>query len=241
MCCSGGGGNFPSPDEIGQAGARYNRIDQYTPWGSLTYSGPDRSVATQQLPPEMLALQNQMMGLRGGALAQLLARFGGTPTNIQNQSAPPTNWTVQGAQDPKDPFYQDPEDPNSPVYPWEDGSKVGTLTGMMAPLDASGRVAPIDGQSVPIDGQTSPIPGYVPGYDGENGYATSAYGDIGLPYDLGIDSMPSYEEDRKRYEQAYMDRARGLLDPIFQDKQASLDQQMANRGMPIGIPRLAIC
>ncbi len=31
-----------------------------------------------------------------------------------------------------------------------------------------------------------------------------------------------------------MDRARGLLDPMFADKHATLDQQLANRGMPTG-------
>jgi hypothetical protein len=78
-----------------------------------------------------------------------------------------------------------------------------------------------------------PIPGFVPGYGG-GGYVTDDYQNIGLPYDLGLDTMPSYEEDRARYEQAYMDRARGLLDPIFSEQQMTLDERLANRGMPTG-------
>ena len=62
---------------------------------------------------------------------------------------------------------------------------------------------------------------------------TPAYQDINLPYDLGMDDV-SFQEDRARYEKSYMDRARGLLDPMFADKQATLDQQLANRGMPTG-------
>ena len=233
MCCSGGGGDFPTPDEIGRAGARYNRIDQNTPWGSLTYSGTDRNTATQQLSPEMLALQNQMMGVRGAALARLLSRFGGTPTNIQNPTIPETGWS--DLDDPKDPFIQTEEELEGSTL-FMDPDK-GTTDGRMVISGEDEGLVPMSklpmGEIAPV-GNNLPIPGYVPGYDGEDGYVTRGYGDIGLPYDLGIDSMPSYEEDRARYEQAYMDRARGLLDPVFQEQQATLDQVLANRGLPTG-------
>lgn len=43
----------PDPNQIAQADATYNRIDQYTPFGSLTYGGPNRNQATLAFSPEL--------------------------------------------------------------------------------------------------------------------------------------------------------------------------------------------
>ena len=93
MCCSGGG-NFPSADEIGQAGARYNRIDQWTPWGSTTYHGPERNIAVQRLSPGMRQLEESLMGLRMGAMSSLMDRFGANRFAMPNPSA--SDWRRGG-------------------------------------------------------------------------------------------------------------------------------------------------
>lgn len=43
----------PDPREIAQTEAEFNRLDQYTPFGSLTYGGPSRNQATLTLSPEL--------------------------------------------------------------------------------------------------------------------------------------------------------------------------------------------
>lgn len=52
----------PDPNQIAQTDVLYNRINQTTPFGSLTYSGPERNQATLTLSPELqnlFNLQNQ--------------------------------------------------------------------------------------------------------------------------------------------------------------------------------------
>ena len=43
----------PDPRQIAETEAEFNRIDQFTPFGSLTYGGPSRNQATLQLSPEL--------------------------------------------------------------------------------------------------------------------------------------------------------------------------------------------
>lgn len=46
----------PDPHAIAQADAYYNRIDQYTPFGSLQFRGPGRNQAVLQLSPDQQRL-----------------------------------------------------------------------------------------------------------------------------------------------------------------------------------------
>lgn len=48
----------PDPRQIAQTDAEFNRIDQFTPFGSLTYGGPNRNQATMTLSPELQNLFN---------------------------------------------------------------------------------------------------------------------------------------------------------------------------------------
>ncbi len=53
----------------------------------------------------------------------------------------------------------------------------------------------------------------------------------------GLPALPGvgdFSADRARAEQAYMDRAMGLLDPIFAQQEETLEQGLANRGIPLG-------
>lgn len=62
----------PDPRQIAQTEAEFNRLDQYTPFGSLTFSGPSRNVANLQLTPELQQLFGQQVGndLALGGLTQ---------------------------------------------------------------------------------------------------------------------------------------------------------------------------
>ena len=51
----------PDPYEIANADAQYNRIDQRTPYGNLTYSGPQRNIATLDLSPELQGTLDQQL------------------------------------------------------------------------------------------------------------------------------------------------------------------------------------
>lgn len=64
------------PREVAQADAEFNRIDQYTPYGSLTYSGPNRNIATLNLSPEMQGIIDSRMGIDQGMLDAAMGRLG---------------------------------------------------------------------------------------------------------------------------------------------------------------------
>jgi hypothetical protein len=72
---------LPDPEQIAQTDARFNRLDQLTPYGSLTFSGPDRNQLAFTLSPEMQEIFNQRtagdLAFGGGALS----RFSGLPSS----------------------------------------------------------------------------------------------------------------------------------------------------------------
>ena len=49
------------PWEVGRADATFNRIDSFTPFGSLTYGGPNRNQANLQLNPFLAVNENRRM------------------------------------------------------------------------------------------------------------------------------------------------------------------------------------
>lgn len=60
----------PNPYEIARADAEFNRIDQNTPFGSLSFSGPNRNQANLTLSPELQQLFSGQVGTDIG-LSQL--------------------------------------------------------------------------------------------------------------------------------------------------------------------------
>ncbi len=58
----------PNPYEIARADAEFNRIDQFTPFGSLTYGGPNRNQATLEFNPQLQEILNSQMGMDAGLL-----------------------------------------------------------------------------------------------------------------------------------------------------------------------------
>ena len=103
----------PDPIAVAQADARFNRIDQYTPLGSLQFMGPDRNQAVQTLNPALQYTQNQdflsdimlnnmalgrQTEMKGGSLPSLTQgldptaqqEFFGLPNNLQQGSDAPS-------------------------------------------------------------------------------------------------------------------------------------------------------
>ena len=60
---SGDNPPVPDPGQLAQNDADANRIDQTTPWGSLTFTGDDRNQANLEFSPEMQQLFNSQMGI----------------------------------------------------------------------------------------------------------------------------------------------------------------------------------
>lgn len=216
-----GGGRTIDPREMFAANAQYNRLNQYTPFGSVEYSGPYNNIVTETMSPEMLALMNQQMGARGGALANLLGMYGWSPTDIQN----PGGQGGSGGGGGGGPM---PEAPMGPESYGTGGGAGGSAYG-----DIIG--------SLPGLGEN--LPGLDPNLD------IGSLPDVNYNLDLG--SLPGYENLdlsqlqqipgegdlmglRGDVEQAYFDRARALVDPVYAEQEQRLAETYANRGMPVG-------
>ena len=66
----------PSPREIAQTEVEFNRINQVTPFGNLTFSGPNRNTATLDLSPELQTNFNLQSQVDENALREALLRQG---------------------------------------------------------------------------------------------------------------------------------------------------------------------
>jgi len=87
----------PNPYEIANADAQYNRINQFTPFGNLQFSGPQRNNATltldprvQQLADMQIGLDQGLLGLSGQALAgdNGIAGLIGNPMDLEGLPTP---------------------------------------------------------------------------------------------------------------------------------------------------------
>jgi hypothetical protein len=67
----------PDPRQIAQTDAEFNRIDQYTPFGSLTYGGPSRNQATLSLSPELQNIFNMQTQSDTNLLGSAIKAQGG--------------------------------------------------------------------------------------------------------------------------------------------------------------------
>ncbi len=251
--CGGGNINFPDPNEVGQAQWNWNNLNQYTPYGSMEFQAPtfdpttgqvvDQGSMTQTMDPGLLALQEQMMGLRGDALNQMGNffgggggfSFGGGGQGGGGQSGGGSPW---GSWTPGAGGGGSTGDGGA----WNHKSVRGGGGGGYAPGEGvrsggSGRVTPSDPNSQ-----------YQHNYTGSNVYDSgpgmnslfasshapnirSGFDTHNLPGLLGANDLTG---ERDRITQAKFDRLKGLLDPVFEQKNTALAEQMANRGMPVG-------
>ncbi len=210
----GGGGRSYSPEEMFSAASRYNRLNQYTPFGSVEYSGPYNNVVTETMSPEMLQLMNQQLGLRQGAFANLLGQYGASPTNIQNPggegaAAGGGGGAAGGGTDPY-------------------GNIISSLPGF--------------GQGLPdlYAGQYGMDPNLDLGSLPQMDYSLDLESLYGADPNLDLSSLPGLpsggdlEALRGSTEQALFERSRSLLDPVYAEQEQRLNETYANRGMPVG-------
>jgi hypothetical protein len=169
-----------------------------------------------------------MMGLRGAALNQLLERYGANAMDLNNPSFPGSH--NQNVAPGFSEFWK-PDEWNATVgvnYPAGEERQAARQAARQQARDAwvaAGR--PGGPMADPMNEGMDPS-----AFGGTTGGGQD-YLSILLNPDLGMEDV-NFQDQQARYEQAYMDRARGLLDPIFSDKRATLDEQLANRGMPTG-------
>ena len=87
------------PLEVAQTDVRFNRIDQHTPLGSLTYSGPERNVATMDLSPEQQAIldaqQESDLGLLNMALGRQADFQAGLPNLVADLETDPSDYEMR--------------------------------------------------------------------------------------------------------------------------------------------------
>ncbi len=192
----------PNPYDIANADAQYNRIDQYTPMGSLTYSGPQRNQATLEFSPEVQSLYDQQQQIDANLLGQALQQqgfFDPTPFNPNRYGLVESDIDMSGIR--------------------FSGPQIGPLPQLQAPN--------LQRLNAPPQFQSDIARGEIQGELGPQGPIQgqlNTQGLLGLPTDI-----PEYRGD---VEQAFFDRQRALLDPVFQDQERSLTQDLATRGLP---------
>jgi hypothetical protein len=74
-----------NPYDVARADSEFNRINQFTPYGSLTFSGPNNSNATMSLTPEMQQLLDTRFSTDQAMLDAALGRmsfFDQAPINL---------------------------------------------------------------------------------------------------------------------------------------------------------------
>lgn len=225
----------PDPWETAQADAAFNRIDQITPYGSLTYSGPNRATSTLSLNPEVQALLDSQMGIDQSMLDQAMGRLGdldGNPINLDSfgpiQSQIDTTGINFSGMDnsglpsvglPQLSTYNDsaPNFSGAANYsPSEYGvqqSIEGTALQNFVPSNY-GVQRSIDGTQLPTFNANAG--------DIQNG--------------LNMPDMPALPTDIQQYrgdvEDAYFQRSRRLLEPQFQRQEDALRDRLANQGLP---------
>lgn len=218
----------PDPEEIAAAEARYNRIDQYTPYGNLVYSGPERNIATLSLSPEMQGIFDQQLVSDRNMINMALERQGMLDPNPIDLSQ----------------FGNIRSDIDLSRINFEGFNPTG-LQGLLSPelqrLGASPQLqqsigtfgVPQLGQLQRADGLpalTGTVnPADVP--DARTGAGITEFErDItNLGSAVRPGDIPSYRGD---VEQAFFDRQRALLDPVLSDQQRAMQQRLANRGLP---------
>jgi hypothetical protein len=198
----------PDPREIAQTDAEYNRIDQYTPYGSFTYSGPNRNVATLNLSPEVQQLFDSQLGIDRNLLGEALSRFGSLDSEpIDMSQFGPIQTDLDLSNVSFDRF--DPTglpELNSPTFS-QMGAGPDLRTFINAPeLGQVSTGSNFQGELDPLQVQTE--------------------------LDMsGVRDLPGdYDAYRQDVQDAFFQRQRDLLDPYFSDQARTLEQSLANRG-----------
>lgn len=209
----------PSPQQSAQAQAQANRINQITPFGNLTFSGPDRNTATTTLSPVLRATLSQEQAAqyeaakRANQLGNVVLGQSGAP-NIQGAigfGAPEGNRNLLAALRN---FRGDLSGLPGVTGTGEIGSAIDTFrqsVGRLGSPEFNG-AAPANQALAQALGQFN--------------------SEVGALGDLPQFSTTAF--DRNRIEDALFDRGRRLLQPQQEAQREALQSQLANQGLPQG-------
>lgn len=191
-----------------EAQAALNRINEVTPWGTVTYT---------RTPLEAAAGTAGTTGAGGTAAntsAALLARLLGSSGGAGNLSGymPDEQWTRTIELNPEDQKILDQQRQLSQALNLFANQQVGRVQDVLSrPFTFQG------------------LPDQVTGVGTDGIQRTIDFsGLMGLP---GIDD---FSADRQRVEDALYQRATAALDPRFQQEQRALESQLANMGLAPG-------
>lgn len=134
---SGSSPRAPSPpnaERLLRQQTRLNRINQFTPFGSLTFEGPDRTTARLELDPETQQLVDQLQGVAGQRAGQL-------PTGAFDPNIPSVGGTEAGTLGPFDQstqaqqaMFQQAQSLLDPVFERREGNLRQTLANQGLPI-----------------------------------------------------------------------------------------------------------
>ena len=196
----------PDPNELINAQSNANRITQFTPYGNLLFgSVGDQGQFVQGAVPEdgQAAAFTQETPFQ----AQLRAATEGTGLGLGNLAFDRvTGRTVVGQNPDGSPIFQDDPDFQNPFR------TAPTLSGVSAAQD--------------IDPTTS-LPAFT----------STISSPVDLPTGLDTAGLTALQSDpeafRSNIEQTLFNRQLGLLQPEFTQQRESLEQNLADRGIPI--------
>jgi len=202
----------PDPRELSQLDAEFNRINQNTPFGSLTFSGPNRNQADLTFSPEVQAITDQRLQSDSALLSQALQRQGLlNPNPIDLSQFGP----IQQNIDPTGIDFSGPDFAGLPGLNEPDFQGIGSGPNLQTGLQSFAAPTAPD-----LQGQvTSPF-------------------EIQNAVDLGLNTsrLPSIPQDigqfRNDVTNSVFTRGKGLLDEVFGDQDRRRVQELANRGLP---------
>lgn len=233
----------PSPAESANAQAQANRINQITPFGNLTFSGPNRNTATTTLSGGLRNILDQQLtaqreaATRANQLGNVVLGQTGRP-NIPGS----VNYSGPGTSGLLDALKSFGGELNS--LPGVTGTR-GVLNAERAFSSGLGALGGVPEFTDPTQGAIrrqrqrfnvglSRL-GEVPEFNDPTGDAlaralTQFNTEVG---ELG--DLPEFQTtafDRERIEDAVFDRGRRLLDPVQEQQREQLQSRLANQGLP---------
>ena len=202
------------PYEVARADAEFNRIDQFTPAGSLTFSGENRNQANLEFSPEVQALFDQQLQLDGTMLGSSLDRLGMMDPNQIDLSQ------------------------FGPIQSNIDRSGLGFGAPDMNGLP--GLNIPNFGTVGPGPEQQGAANFFGPSYgiqQGIEGVGLPTFGsDATVQQGVVFSNLPDLPQDfnalRTNVEDAMFQRGRRLMEPQFGRQEDALRDRLANQGLP---------
>lgn len=203
----------PNPIEVAQADARFNRIDQFTPFGNLTFGGPDRNQARLTLNPAVQDLENRRLLSDRLLLDTALSRQG----DIKGGSLPSLIPSLQLSNTPT-------------PFPTDSPANVPNVPDSIGAFQSAVNPATNDPNRLPLGAGSGA--GAIPGQGGFQG----TDGSFGKPQGAVNDQVGNVQASlQEGLEQALFNRQASLLQPGFDQEEERIRQRLADQGLdPFG-------